>query len=551
MARILGIDLGSHSVKVAVFQGGFGKLELQQVLMAPVEAPPDGVSLLIPQADALEGLLASLPEEGRSVAGATFPAEHAGVRLVTLPFGERDQVERTLPFEVENLVPFDLEDMVLASRTLSVEPGRSQVLTALAARAELGPRLAALAGAGADPRFCILDADLLGSVAGDGVTAVVDLGHSRTLVALAEDGHVLTARAITGGGRALTEALAAAHAETFAEAELRKHSADIYADAPARSAAEVEVELVGDETTDVGRRRNTRPDDGQVLRDALVPLLSEVRASLLAFEDSLEREVESVVLVGGTAQLDGLCAWLEAILGVPVGLATVPDETGVLQATEEPRFVLAHAAGVKAGTGKGRSLDFRKDEYSFRGDLAYFGTVLRVAAAAAVLFLVGGVAWFGYQSLTLSSTLASLDDQIRTEVVEALPTVDPDSLTSGSKAKAVMLEKLVEATTRVDALGSILSDEPPTWGLLAEISRRVPAGDEATLDVTELSISPTNIVLKAETDGYEQAAKIEAALQRSDRFKQASKGDEQKKRDKVRFTITIPLDDEGEQTDEG
>lgn len=551
MARILGVDLGSHTVKVAVFQGGFGKLQLQEVLSAPVEPTNDPASLLGTQADALEGLLSALPEEGRSIAGATFPAELAGVRLVTLPFGERDQVERTLPFEVENLVPFELEDMVLASRTLSVEPGRSQVLTALAARSELGPRLDALAGAGADPRFCILDADLLGSVAGDGVQAVVDLGHTRTLVAMVEDGHVLTARAISGGGLRLTEALAAAHQETLAEAAVRKHGADIYADSPTDEVSEVEVQVVGDDTTDVGRRPGQPVDDGRVLRDALVPLLSEVRASLIAFEDSLGREVESVVLTGGTAKLAGLPEWIAAILGVSVTLAVLPDEERSVANGDDARFVLAHAAAVKAANGKGRSLDFRQDEFGFRGDLAYFGTVLKVAAAAAVLFLVGSVAWFGFQSVTLRSELVSLDEQIRTEVVEALPGIDPESLTSGSKAKAVMLEKQLEASTRVEALGSILSDEPPTWGLLAEISRRVPAGEEATLDVTELSISPTNIVLKAETDGYEQAAKIEAALQRSDRFRQASKGDEQKKRDKVRFTITIPLDDEGEQTDEG
>lgn len=550
MARTLGVDLGSHSVKVAVFQGGFGRLQLQQVLSAPVALSEELPALLPAQIAALEGILEGMPEEARTITGAAFPAEAASVRLVTLPFGERDQVERTLPFEVENLVPFDLEDMILASRTLTVEPGKSRVLTALAARDELRPRLAALSGAGADPRVFILDADLLGGLSGAGVQAVIDIGHSRTLVALCEDGHVLNARAITGGGKQLTQVLAQAHGESFAEAEVRKHGADIYADEPTEEVAQVEVQVVRDsETTDVGR--GGTPDDGKLLRDALVPLLSEVRASLIAFEDSLGVEVESVVLAGGTAQLGGLREWIEAILGVPVTNAVIQDEERAVVQGDDGRFAIAHAAGAKAAGGKGRSLDFRQDEFGFRGDLAYFGTVLKGAAAVAALLMVGSVVWFGFRYAALTAELADLDDQIVQEVVDAFPEVDPDSLTAASKAEAIMLEKQLEATMQVDALGSILSAEPPTWGLLAEISRRVPSGDEATIDVTELSISPTNIVLKAETDGYEQAAKIETALKRSDRFKQARKGDEQKKRDKIRFTITIPLDDEGEQTDEG
>ena len=55
--------------------------------------------------------------------------------------------------------------------------------------------------------------------------------------------------------------------------------------------------------------------------------------------------------------------------------------------------------------------------------------------------------------------------------------------------------------------------------------------------------------MKVETGGFEDAAKIESSLKANARFKQAQKGDEKKRREKVRFTITIPL--EGDASEEG
>jgi predicted RNA-binding protein associated with RNAse of E/G family len=69
------------------------------------------------------------------------------------------------------------------------------------------------------------------------------------------------------------------------------------------------------------------------------------------------------------------------------------------------------------------------------------------------------------------------------------------------------------------------------------------------LDVDELTIADGLITLKGETGGYEEAARIEAAMQKVPGFEQAKRGDEQKKKDKVRFTLTIPL--EAPQSEEG
>jgi hypothetical protein len=55
--------------------------------------------------------------------------------------------------------------------------------------------------------------------------------------------------------------------------------------------------------------------------------------------------------------------------------------------------------------------------------------------------------------------------------------------------------------------------------------------------------------MKAEADGYEDAAKVETSLQSVDSFKNAQKGEEKRYQESVRFTVTIPLElnDESEE----
>ena len=97
-------------------------------------------------------------------------------------------------------------------------------------------------------------------------------------------------------------------------------------------------------------------------------------------------------------------------------------------------------------------------------------------------------------------------------------------------------------TERVEALGAAIRGRPPTLTLLKELSEGMPPPSEATIDVKELTLSETAVNLKAETAGYEEAARIEASLRNTQRFKAANKSDEQKLGDKVQFNLSIPLD---------
>lgn len=544
MARIIGIDLGAHTVKIAVMDGSFGRFQLQDYRLRAVPQDAETLGDLDARVTVLSELIAELPAaKGETITSAAFPAEQASVRMVRLPFGDRSQVEKTLWGEVENVVPFDLEDMAVASRILQVQAGDSRVLTAMVSKDRLGPLLARLAEAGIDPKAMMLDADTIGEYASSGVEAVIDLGHSRTLVALCRDGHTVGARAISMGGRDLTLALCEELQIEWGEAEGRKHAAHV---GPGELPSAT-VEWEDDEHTDVSGRDITQAipvggRDKAVLEAALAPLLASLRASLIAFEDTHEAEIDALILTGGGASLGGLRSWFEAELGVPVRTAQISDQAEDLG--DPGRFALVHRIALGVAGGKGRALDVRTGAFAWRGNIATLGNLLRYGALAAAFFMVAGMGFFGYRYVSLSAELSGLETELAESVLAAFPDVDPDKVDDPSMAMAIMQEKTLAVTTRVDSLGSIIAPEPPVTGMVKEVSTSVPPHNVAPIDVTELVVTDTAVTLKAMTTGFEAATTILSSLQSNPKFKNAQKGDEKKKGETVRFTITIPLDEE-------
>lgn len=558
MARMAGIDVGSASVKVVLYEGSLRRFQFKGAYSRPVpqdaEAAPDEAG----RDAALRGLLADiLPDDEPNVLVMGFPAEHASARLVTLPFSDRGQVERALPFEVEGQVPFDLEDVVLASRIVDMKPGQTRVLTVLADKARVGEHLAGLEGAGINPRHLVLDADLLGHYATRGVQAVVDMGHTRTLVALCQDGHVIGARALVGGGRDLTLALCRVFELSWEVAQTHKHalslspslSALAWEDDEDTSPIPTGQEAPVRQLAEGARPRDVQTDGPRVLREALSPLLTDLRATLIAFEDSTDVEIDEVLVCGGAAELGGLLDLLRENLGVIVRPVLAMDEE------EDPRKVgaLALALGRRSVEGaRERELDLRQGAFAFKGDLTAYTSYAAYGAAGLLGLAVLAVFYWGWQTWQIAGERREIEERIAAIVLETWPdAADPSRLADTSTAMAIAVERAAAEAAQVEALSGAVSDVPPTLDLLRELSDAMPPPGDARVDVTELSILDSSITLKIDTDGFESATRIENSLKERPNFAAAQGGDSKKVGEIVRFTVTIPLGPEGAAGEEG
>jgi type IV pilus assembly protein PilM len=531
MASIIGIDIGSWAIKATVLQGGFNRYEVDGQYTKQVTAVDGEIPTSEARYEALRDLLQEVYSEETAQFGTTFPVNHASMRLVSMPFTDKNQIAQTLAFEVEGLVPYDLNDMVLHHRIVSSDTTGSSVLASLTPKDRLGALLAQLSEVGADPKSCVIDGDILGVYGQHGTSAVIDIGHIRTIVTVTKDGETMFSRGISQGGWHLTQALSAHTGLSFSEAELRKHSAQLSTTTPAQ--------WDDDEPTQTGAAppSSSLDNDGQVLRKALGPLLAGIRTTLISFEDEAKIEIESVMLTGGTAQMSGLLNMLKAELGVSVEM--------ISSGGNGTHSLSAACANRTAGIQGGHAIELRDGEFKFRGDLANMRMLAMFSGAAVVLLGLIGLGAFVYSHQATKTRMAEVDTQIAEVVASAFPEGEaPTTFETPDDALLALQVRTIETTARIDLLGSIVSGKPPTITALSQLSDALPEPSAARVDVSELTVNDSSINMKAETDGYDAAATIESSLQANTKFKRARKGDEKKSRNGIQFSVTISLEDE-------
>ncbi len=558
MATVIGVDLGSHTVKLAVMEQRLGKVQVQDYRIRTVSAE-SGEPTLGERLSALSELIGEINPGENTAFAVGMPGTRVSVRLITMPFSDRERIAQTLPFELERFVPFDPDDFILGWRVVKLPKDGTQVLCAMAHRAEVEATLGGLSVAGVDPRHLVLDADVLGvySDTAEHVQAIIDVGHSRTLVCITRGDEVLAVRAISRGGSDLTEALAQSMNIDAGHAEGQKHIASLRAavavaeweiDEPTESKTDPSLALAKGASRSGGAHPGTKAGATNVLLQALQPWLSSLRVTLIALEDELGLGIDEVLLTGGGSSLSGLPEFLSHDFAVPVRRVQLGAEA---EAQGDPgRFALAHALAKRAaGLTGGRELHFRQGEFAYRGDMDTLRSVVGLAAVAVVVFSVVGTMLFGWKMVQYTSEIDKVEAQIAQTVTETFPDTPESELQTALMAKDVMLVKTTETLTRVEALGGTVDEELPVLTALQEISESLPSHKDAVVDVNDLTINETGITIRAETSGYEAAATIESALQANERFANAKKGEETKKGSKLHFAISIPF--EAQEEEEG
>lgn len=489
---VVGLDIGASAVKAIVLRGGLRALQVDQATR--VEEPG------IPLSERLRRLAAIEPLRGDDVVTA-LPGQRVSTRILTFPAAAARQLDKVVPFELETQIPFTLDQVVVAYRRIS-PPGAAEVAV-LAAAAQMGDVAQLLEGCTAarlEPRAIDLDtaalAPLAAAVPAAGTdparsTAIVDLGASKTGVAIVADGRLRYVRTIAGGGQALTRAVAQALGMPEADAEPRKR--DLAASAGDGDAAEGGAE---------GAAR------AAIVR-GLEGLAAELHKTFVASRQTGSPEVGRLLLVGGGAAQPGLAPFLERALEVPARVVRPSDVAGVggaaampLGAEYTPALALALAA---TGRRLPPTLDFRRGPFAYRRELAGLRRRLAVSAglAAAILVLLGADFYTEYAARERRYEV------IQAQVLEAYRTAVPEGPPPANEA--LDLRARTEALRKELAqIGGLAGGRVTPLAILAELSQRVP--HDVRVDVLEVVVERNQVRLRAETDSFESVDKIKAQL---------------------------------------
>jgi type IV pilus assembly protein PilM len=516
---ITGIDLGSRSVKFAVFDMGFRRVRVNTAFEEPV--PLSEAPLAERQAEALRAGVARLPSE--STITMALPSEMLALRVLDLPFSDARKVEQVVGYELEGQIMHDLSEVVMdhvilsAPSTGQAETAGSRALAVAARTEEIAAFLASLKPCGVDPRtlyatpviYHALLAEERAEEAPTGCRLFIDVGHRHSQLCFLRGDEAVFGRTSSHAGEELTLALVRASGNkwTFAQAEQAKHTYG-FVPSPAQPPATAAQRQLG-----------------PVCRDALAPFLRDLRQTLASFRAQDKTEVEAILLAGGGSRLQGLAEFLQEELGIPTSLWPAPpiaeapdsDEVDEISVVDEEgsagraRLALAFALAW-AGVRGHKELDLRRGPFQYR---VSFSVVRQKAAHLALLAgaVLSCAAVDGTIALRrLSSEQQQLREKLRLATKELFGQARSDATEVTAALKRSFRDEMAPLP-RVTA-----------YDLLDQISRKMPPADQVAIDVQDLEIKAKKTTVKGTVDSAAALDEVVAKLKEIDCFEEINKG---------------------------
>ena len=521
--RILGLDLGAHAVKGVLVESTFRGFAVVATGRAPV--PGGEAPLAQRHAEAVRALL----RDGRLAfdsAVVAFPGAGLSAVNVTLPFTDPRRIEQTVGFEIEGQIPFDLADVAWDWQPLGVRDGKTDLLVAVTRKEELSALVAALAGAGVDPRAVLpagpAYASLLAAGAvtplatgpeGPPVEGLLDVGHERTSIVILAGGACEAARTFAFGTGTLARALARDLGVTEADGATLLRAEGGGAPLPEALAG-----LAAD------------PRAADALRRGLVPLVRELRATLRAWRARVgQRRMQRLLLAGDAARLPALASALEPEVEGPVAPLELagPAAAGISTA-EAPGLALALSLALRGHQGsRAPRLNLRRGELAFTRDFEHVkGKLARLGAYAGLVLLLA-VASSAVKVFALSRQERALDRALCDAQQKIIGRCYPDF----EQAESILRGRATPGAElpRVSAVD-----------LFAELTDKAPP--EVPFRFERIEVTKDKLHLQGTTEAPENVDRVVSALKGSRCFADARSGGARRRSDgKFEFSIDASL----------
>ena len=529
--RILGLDIGSYSIKVAELERSFKSFELVHFYERPVQ-----YNDVLTKEESITAAIQAIIEDNGLVWDdivCALPGEKVATRPISLPFGNMRKIDQTVQFEIEEFIPFALDEVVSDYNATIIDKNLSKVLIAYANKAEMVKYLTVLNNAGVDPRvICVAGAELInlmyfGLVPPEGSYAVIDIGHTMTTIAIGRGKKLILTRTIPIAGININEAIhERVHLPLDESAKLKVEAGHISVDE--------DILSVDDLTKGINESIKKIIDD----------LLIHIRQTLFAYKDEEGEAVAGIYLCGGTSRLPGLDQYISYKLKQNVTFLDATDfHFSRLDKTEVHPNVVAQALalalrGIAMGGGSG--INFRSGEFAFRGNVKKLGGGARQVAITAGLIIFLGTLYFSVQYCALKKKTSRATEDIATVISQALPEVSKNMIKSPQSGIAILKSKKAEVSGRIGKLESVLG--VGALDVLKAISKSIPPREELQVDVDDFSLNKGRITIKGRTTSFEAVDKIAASLQMSEMFTEVTKGNVRKGvKGEIKFDLTMEL----------
>ncbi|MFH1783801.1 MAG: type IV pilus assembly protein PilM [bacterium] len=305
-ASLLGVDIGASSVKIIEVVLMSGRYYLVNLGTAPIEVPPDDIEEDAKKRATIATIGHILAEKKiktrRAISG--LMGQDVFIRMVNMPKSvlekmSKDQIIGMLKNEIEAEIPFPLEeatvDFFYYGEVEEERTRKFQITVVVIPQSVIQEHLEILQGAGLRPvavdtgtfalcrtyRRLVKEEDLEKTV------ALVEVSANKTEFNIIQNGILQLTRTINVGGNAFTKAISEGLSISMEEAEQRKREGE---------------------------------DVLEAITPSLEKIAEEMKNSFQYYQRQMRREIDKIVLCGGSAKLKDVSPFLNKKLNVPVEL---------------------------------------------------------------------------------------------------------------------------------------------------------------------------------------------------------------------------------------
>lgn len=489
--RILGIELGSWSVKGVEVESRFRRLEVLDFheIQLPLEIADPQASYR----EAVQKLLARLPHHPEKVV-TSLPASQTALRFFHLPIKQAKKVEQMYQFELEDAVPFKLASSNVEHHITRTKEGHL-VAAAVAPKRHIQSHVEWLQGVGIDPDWLTFEGmglinlyllDRAQAEPNEGLDCemLLDIGHLKTGIAVLREGRLEYYRSLSWGGAHITHAIATEMGLSLDEAEQKKTT-------------ELSLEVPPD------RLSGSLQHLCSAAWQSFNPFLSDLQHTIVAYRALQKKEVEGILLAGGTSAVPGIDELLRTELGKPARVFNpLTQRSGSAELSPKSALRFGEAYGRATVYERKASLlfNFRKHEMAKKTSLTEVGTVLKNPNIRQILKYAAILAVMLFVHVTIAGGIAESEaKKSKEEVRKALAITFndlPKKLTQSLTKDPEELQKFItQRNKELDQKIKMLSRRrTPVLSLVKSVSSAFPM--DVKVDVNNMSVDDRSLLIE-------------------------------------------------------
>ncbi len=462
-------------------------------------------------------------------------ASAAQMRSMQVPFLDNRKLEAVLPGILEAEMPFAMDEMivtwfreaVLSNGESSEKPEFANIKAAFGKKTAIAYTLSLLQNFGVNPRLMHLSSaapfELVRELPHDALfkeaapldahhaLAFIDFGHRHTSLCIFDQTGLRYARSFLRGGKKLSEEIAAALNIPFKEAERLKH------------------ERVNLSSAQEHQEENEKIIN-KLAEDHYRELSDDVLRTFISLKTNGLGDVRSVVFIGGGSQAVGIEKFFtQGFLNFDVSIVSLETsgKGGALAPTTALSF--AYALSCIQIHAKEDRFNFRKDEFTWRGDLDFLRTKSTPLILWCLVLICSLTIMWSASSLVLGKENRHVEGQLKAVCSEIL----------GQK-NVVSKKCLAQMKEQIASNVSVGIPEFTASDVYIKTAEFLPKGLNVT--VSEMDISEKKVRIVARTTGFEDVDKVFASLTKVPCFVNVEKGRAQQLDGSVEFQLSSDLD---------